>query len=88
MAVIDGSKDLPVSVAGKADFALLLCSPTPCSRFQGGGVFCNPISPTAPAKLRCLYENYPLALITEAAGGSSLDGGSSGAKDSGFVVAF
>ncbi|KAI3438745.1 hypothetical protein D9Q98_001164 [Chlorella vulgaris] len=41
---------------------------------KGGGVFCNPTSPTAPAKLRCLYECAPLALITEAAGGSSHNG--------------
>jgi hypothetical protein len=32
---------------------------------QGGGVFCNPRSPSAPAKLRLLYECAPLALIVE-----------------------
>jgi hypothetical protein len=32
---------------------------------QGGGVFCNPKSPSAPAKLRLLYECAPLALIVE-----------------------
>lgn len=46
---------------------------------QGGGVFCNPTSPAAPAKLRCLYETFPLALLTEAAGGASHDGAGSGA---------
>lgn len=32
---------------------------------QGGGVFCNPKSPSAPEKLRLLYECAPLALIVE-----------------------
>lgn len=45
---------------------------------QGGGVFCNPTSASAPAKLRCLYETFPLALLTEAAGGASHDGSASG----------
>ena len=36
---------------------------------QGGGVFANPTSKSAPAKLRLLYECAPLALIVEAAGG-------------------
>ncbi|KAL4426692.1 hypothetical protein ABPG77_004748 [Micractinium sp. CCAP 211/92] len=44
---------------------------------KGGGVFCNPTSAYAPAKLRCLYETFPLALLTEAAGGASHDGSSS-----------
>lgn len=39
---------------------------------KGGGVFCNPASPTAPAKLRVLYECLPLAFCVEAAGGASL----------------
>jgi len=41
---------------------------------KGGGVFCNPTSPAAPAKLRLLYECAPLAYIMEAAGGASHDG--------------
>lgn len=41
---------------------------------KGGGVFCNPRSPSAPAKLRLLYECAPLALIVEAAGGVSHNG--------------
>lgn len=41
---------------------------------KGGGVFCNPKSEKAPAKLRLLYECAPLALIVEAAGGVSHDG--------------
>ncbi|PRW59000.1 Sedoheptulose-1,7- chloroplastic [Chlorella sorokiniana] len=45
---------------------------------KGGGVFCNPTSPTAPAKLRCLYETFPLALVAEAAGGATHDGTGSG----------
>ncbi|PSC76933.1 Sedoheptulose-1,7-chloroplastic [Micractinium conductrix] len=44
---------------------------------KGGGVFCNPTSASASAKLRCLYETFPLALLTEAAGGASHDGGGS-----------
>lgn len=36
---------------------------------QGGGVFANPTSKSAPAKLRLLYEAAPLALVMEAAGG-------------------
>lgn len=36
---------------------------------QGGGVFANPTSISAPAKLRLLYEAAPLALVVEAAGG-------------------
>lgn len=40
---------------------------------QGGGVFCNPASPGAPAKLRVLYECWPLALVVEAAGGLAVD---------------
>lgn len=53
--------------------------PNPC---QGGGVFCNPTSPPAPAKLRCLYETFPLALIAEAAGGATHDGRGSGGRQS------
>lgn len=41
---------------------------------KGGGVFCNPKSATAPAKLRLLYECAPVALVVEAAGGVSHDG--------------
>lgn len=32
-------------------------------------MFANPISTSAPAKLRLLYEAAPLALVVEAAGG-------------------
>ena len=32
-------------------------------------MFANPISESAPAKLRLLYEAAPLALVIEAAGG-------------------
>lgn len=41
---------------------------------QGGGVFCNPISSSAPAKLRLLYECHPFSYIVTAAGGLSIDG--------------
>lgn len=41
---------------------------------QGGGVFCNPISASAPAKLRLLYECHPFSYIITAAGGLSIDG--------------
>jgi sedoheptulose-bisphosphatase len=40
-------------------------------------VFCNPVSDSAPAKLRLLYEVAPLAFVVEAAGGSSDNGGGS-----------
>lgn len=50
--------------------ALFLC-------LQGGGVFCNPKSPSSPAKLRVLYETLPLAFVVEAAGGASFDGAGS-----------
>ncbi|KAK9829955.1 hypothetical protein WJX72_008858 [[Myrmecia] bisecta] len=40
---------------------------------KGGGVFCSPIAPSAPAKLRLLYECAPLACIVEAAGGQAID---------------
>ena len=51
-----------------------LCAPVPSTPAQGGGVFCSPTSASAPPKLRCLYETFPLALLIEAAGGSSHDG--------------
>ena len=41
---------------------------------QGGGLFINPVSTSAPAKLRLLYECAPLAFIVEAAGGASSNG--------------
>ncbi|KAI8114146.1 hypothetical protein M9434_002272 [Picochlorum sp. BPE23] len=40
---------------------------------KGGGVFCNPISASCPAKLRLLYECHPFTFIIEAAGGMSID---------------
>lgn len=45
-----------------------------CSHLQEGGIFCNPESKSAPAKLRLLYEAAPMAFIIEAAGGLSHDG--------------
>lgn len=38
---------------------------------KGGGVLSNASSPSAKAKLRLLYECAPIALVIEAAGGSS-----------------
>ncbi|PHJ17549.1 sedoheptulose- -bisphosphatase [Cystoisospora suis] len=38
------------------------------------GVFCNPASPAAPAKLRMCFEILPLALLVEAAGGRTTNG--------------
>ncbi|KNC86050.1 fructose-1,6-bisphosphatase [Sphaeroforma arctica JP610] len=38
------------------------------------GIFTNPHSKSAPAKLRCLYETIPIAFIVEKAGGGSSDG--------------
>ncbi|KAL8453141.1 hypothetical protein Emed_001011 [Eimeria media] len=44
---------------------------------KGHGIFCNPASTGAPAKLRVLYEVAPIALLVEAAGGCSSSGNSS-----------
>ncbi len=44
---------------------------------QGGGLFLNPTSSGAPAKLRLLYECAPIAFIVEAAGGASSNGAES-----------
>jgi len=41
---------------------------------KGKGVFANPASPSAPAKLRVLYEVAPVAFLIERAGGASSDG--------------
>ncbi|KAG2422629.1 hypothetical protein HXX76_010410 [Chlamydomonas incerta] len=41
---------------------------------KGSGVFCNPCSEKAPAKLRLLFECAPLSFVIEAAGGSSTTG--------------
>eukprot|EP00899_Mesostigma_viride_P001818 jgi/Mesvir1/11637/Mv00038-RA.1 len=41
---------------------------------KGKGIFCNPVSVKAPAKLRVLYEVAPLAMVMEVAGGTSFDG--------------
>lgn len=38
---------------------------------KGSGVFCNPCSESAPAKLRLLYECAPLAFIAEVSGSFS-----------------
>ena len=50
------------------------CALKSCICAQGGGLFVNPASSSAPAKLRLLYECAPLALIVEAAGGASSNG--------------
>ena len=39
---------------------------------KGRGVFCNPQSPSAPAKLRLLFELAPIALVVTACGGYAL----------------
>lgn len=44
---------------------------------KGHGVFCNPASRGAPAKLRLAYEVAPIAFLVEAAGGLSSDGSGS-----------
>jgi sedoheptulose-bisphosphatase len=41
---------------------------------KGRGVFCNPASASAKAKLRLLYELAPTAFVIEKAGGKSSDG--------------
>eukprot|EP00871_Galdieria_phlegrea_P001046 jgi/Galph1/1942/GphlegSOOS_G592.1 len=41
---------------------------------KGKGVFCNPASSSAPAKLRLLFECAPLAFLIEKAGGLSSNG--------------
>ncbi|CBZ54579.1 Fructose-1,6-bisphosphatase,related [Neospora caninum Liverpool] len=38
------------------------------------GVFCNPASKAAPAKLRMCFEVLPIALLVEAAGGRTSNG--------------
>ncbi|KAJ8901945.1 hypothetical protein NDN08_004147 [Rhodosorus marinus] len=41
---------------------------------KGKGVFCNPASPTAKAKLRVLYEVAPIGFLMEAGGAKSSEG--------------
>lgn len=41
---------------------------------KGKGIFVNPASNGAPAKLRVLYEVGPIAYLIEKAGGKSSDG--------------
>lgn len=41
---------------------------------KGKGVFCNPASPKAQAKLRVLYEVLPIGYVIEKAGGKSSNG--------------
>lgn len=36
-------------------------------------MFCNPVSVSAPAKLRVLYECHPFSYIVRAAGGIAID---------------
>ena len=48
-----------------------------CMLLQGGGLFLNPVSSGAPAKLRLLYECAPIAFVVEAAGGASSNGAES-----------
>ncbi|OLN81861.1 Sedoheptulose-1,7-bisphosphatase, chloroplastic [Colletotrichum chlorophyti] len=43
------------------------------SLVKGHGVYVSPVSPGTPAKLRFLYELYPIALIIEVAGGKAID---------------
>lgn len=44
---------------------------------KGKGVFVNPASPSAKAKLRLLYEVAPIGYIIEKAGGKSSNGNGS-----------
>lgn len=44
---------------------------------KGKGVFCNPSSPSAKAKLRLLYEVAPIGYVMEKAGAKSSDGSGS-----------
>jgi sedoheptulose-bisphosphatase len=41
---------------------------------KGKGIFVNPVSPSAAAKLRVLYEVAPIGYLIEKAGGKSSDG--------------
>eukprot|EP00918_Siedleckia_nematoides_P101540 GHVU01221816.1.p1 GENE.GHVU01221816.1~~GHVU01221816.1.p1 ORF type:complete len:332 (+),score=79.27 GHVU01221816.1:462-1457(+) len=41
---------------------------------KGAGVFINPVSAAAPAKLRLVFEVAPVAFLVEAAGGKTSDG--------------
>jgi sedoheptulose-bisphosphatase len=40
---------------------------------KGHGVYMNPVTGTSKAKLRRLYELFPIALIMECAGGKAVD---------------
>lgn len=44
---------------------------------KGQGIFCNPASKGAPAKLRLLYEVAPIGFLVEAAGGRTSHGSGS-----------
>lgn len=44
---------------------------------KGKGIFVNPASPSAAAKLRVLYEVAPIGYLVEKAGGKSSDGAKS-----------
>lgn len=51
------------------------CSYSPAQiMVKGKGIFVNPASASAPAKLRVLYEVGPIAYLIEKAGGKSSDG--------------
>ena len=41
---------------------------------KGGGIFCSPVSPSAPAKLRLVFECLAVGLIVELAEGAAFDG--------------
>lgn len=62
----------------QARYTLRYCGglvPDVCQHFtKRQGVFANPTSAKAPAKLRLVFEAAPFALLTEKAGGSSSDG--------------
>ncbi|CEM01484.1 unnamed protein product [Vitrella brassicaformis CCMP3155] len=48
---------------------------------KGQGVFCNPASDKAPAKLRLVFECAPIAFLIEAAGGKTTVGGEKSVLD-------
>lgn len=58
----------------QADVIFVFFSPPMQIMVKGKGIFVNPASAAAPAKLRVLYEVGPIAYLIEKAGGKSSDG--------------
>lgn len=69
-----------MSEARSLSYQAKICDRTLCTlaflqiMVKGKGIFVNPASAAAPAKLRVLYEVGPIAYLIEKAGGKSSDG--------------